>query len=61
MTIMYVMLLLTLDNKEILVDISGILDESDFTDSVHITQSSKNIIADKISNYIYEYTLKECS
>ena len=48
-------------NKEILVDISGILDESDFRDSVHITQSSKNIIADKISNYIYEYTLKECS
>ena len=48
-------------NKEILIDISGILDENDFTDSVHITQSSKNIIAEEIFNYIYEYTLKECS
>ena len=28
-------------NKEILIDISEILDENDFTDSVHITQSSK--------------------
>jgi len=48
-------------DKKILIDISGILDENDFTDSIHITQSSKNIIAEEIFNYIYEYTLRECS
>ena len=48
-------------NVYLLIDISEILDENDFIDSVHITQSSKNIIADEIFNYIYEYTLKECS
>ena len=48
-------------NKDILINISEILDENDFTDSVHVTQSSKNIIAEEMVDYIYEYTLKECS
>mgnify|MGYP001460539910 FL=1 len=48
-------------NKDILIDISEILDENDFIDSVHVTQPSKNIIAEEMVDYIYEYTLKECS
>ena len=47
-------------DRKILIDISGSLDESNFIDSVHITQSAKNHIGDIILGYILNDTLKKC-
>ena len=46
--------------RENLIDISSSLDERNFIDSVHITQSAKNHISDIILEYILNDTLKKC-
>ena len=47
--------------KSILIDISEVLNQSDFTDSVHINQNAKNIIAQIISEHINNKVLPNCN
>ena len=54
----------TIDNikkKKILIDISYILSENSFTDSVHVNQDAKNDISLSISKYILDNTLNSCN
>ena len=47
-------------DKEILIDLSNLVDENVFTDSVHLNQKAKIIIADHISKFITNNILKNC-
>tara|TARA_Y100001970_G_scaffold7516_1_gene8620 strand:+ start:2821 stop:3879 length:1059 start_codon:yes stop_codon:yes gene_type:complete len=48
-------------NKEILIDLSNLVDESVFKDSVHINQDAKFIISDFITEYINKNFLDNCN
>ena len=48
-------------NKIILKDISSIISEDGFVDSVHINQVSKSIIAEKISYHILSEVINNCN
>ena len=50
-----------LKQKKNLIDISETIDESFFTDAVHVNQKAKRLIADKISGYIKENLLINCN
>ncbi len=47
-------------NKENLIDISNLIDENNFTDSVHVNQLAKNVIAEEISNHVIKNNLINC-
>ncbi len=47
-------------NKNILIDLSYLVNESDFTDLVHVSQTAKNLIAKEIFKKIYPYIRDEC-
>ena len=47
-------------NKEILIDLSNLVDESVFEDSVHINQNAKFVISDYITEYITKNILNDC-
>ena len=47
-------------DKEILINLSNLVDENVFTDSVHLNQNAKMIIADHISDYITNNILENC-
>ena len=46
--------------NEDVIDISNLLEEKHFTDSVHITQEGKEIIASEILNYVLKFIKEEC-
>ncbi len=48
-------------DSKILIDISNTIDENNFTDSVHINQSARDIIAKEISIYIFKNNLINCN
>ena len=43
-----------------IIDISEIIDENEFTDSVHVSQNAKEIIAENITSYIVNNNLNRC-
>ena len=47
-------------NKGILIDLTQLIDDSDFIDLVHIKQSAKNVIGNEIFKSIYPYIKEEC-
>lgn len=47
--------------KNILIDISEILNQSDFTDSVHVNQNAKSVIAKVITEHINNEVLSNCN
>ncbi len=48
-------------NKKTLIDLSNLLEENAFTDSVHINQNAKNVIANHISKYIINNIINNCT
>ncbi len=50
-----------LKQKKNLIDISEIIDESFFSDAVHVNQEAKRLIATKISDYIKDNLLNDCN
>lgn len=48
------------EDKAILINLSNLVDENVFTDSVHVNQKAKKIIADHISEYITNNMLENC-
>ena len=49
-----------ISDKDIIIDISEIIDENEFSDSVHISQKAKKIIAENITRYIINNKLYKC-
>ena len=47
-------------DNEIIIDLSDLIDEKVFTDSVHINQQGRIIVANYISKYISDNLLNEC-
>ena len=47
-------------NQNILIDLSDIIDENDFTDLVHINQSAKKVVGEEIFKIIYPFIKDEC-
>ncbi len=47
-------------NEDILIDLSNVINESDFTDLVHVKQSAKKVISKEIFKKIYPYIKDEC-
>ena len=47
-------------NKDILIDFSQLINDSDFIDLVHIKQSAKKVIGNEIFKRIYPYIIDEC-
>ena len=49
-----------ISDKDLIIDISEIIDENEFTDSVHVSQNAKEIIAKKITNHIIKNNFNKC-
>jgi len=49
-----------ISDKNIIIDISEIIDENEFTDSVHVSQKAKEIIAENIASYILNNNIIKC-
>ena len=47
-------------DNEIIINLSGLIDEKVFTDSVHIKQEGRIVVANYISKYISDNILNEC-
>ena len=47
-------------NRDILIDFSQLINDSDFIDLVHIKQSAKKVIGNEIFKRIYPYIVDEC-
>ncbi len=48
------------ENKDILIDLSDLVDENVFKDSVHVNQNAKFVISDYITKYISKNFLNDC-
>ena len=49
-----------ISDNNVIIDISEIIDENEFTDSVHVSQNAKEIIAKNISSYIVKNNFNKC-
>ena len=49
-----------ISDNDVIIDISEIIDENEFTDSVHVSQNAKEIIAKNISSYIVKNNFNKC-
>ena len=49
-----------ISDNNLIIDISEIIDENEFTDSVHISQKAKKIIAENITSYIINNNFNKC-
>ena len=48
------------NNQEVLIDLSGLINEEDFVDLSHVNQAAKNKISKEIMKYIFPYIQNKC-